>query len=92
MTLKSPQLLLSFIFNSHIPQFLKERKKAFPSLIQKHKMATRKKPLSLNDRHYRLLQDLSAPPKPSSKLSSGTPSFPSLSLTILFFFFLKFLD
>ncbi|KAG6604310.1 Protein CHROMATIN REMODELING 24, partial [Cucurbita argyrosperma subsp. sororia] len=26
---------------------------------------SRKKPLSLNDRHYRLLQDLSAPPKPS---------------------------
>lgn len=28
-----------------------------------------KKPLSLNDSHYRFLQDLSAPPKPSSKAS-----------------------
>ncbi|XP_028770191.1 protein CHROMATIN REMODELING 24 isoform X2 [Neltuma alba] len=30
-----------------------------------------KKPLSLNDSHYRFLQDLSAPPKPSSKPSDG---------------------
>ncbi|GMY12529.1 protein CHROMATIN REMODELING 24 isoform X1 [Fagus crenata] len=42
-------------------------------------MATREKPLSLNDRHYRLLQDLSAPPKPSSKLSSDDDGIPGFS-------------
>ena len=43
------------------------------------RMGSRKTPMSLNDRHYRLLQDLSAPPKPSSKHSFGTHSFISLS-------------
>ncbi|KAG5393988.1 hypothetical protein IGI04_023951 [Brassica rapa subsp. trilocularis] len=34
--------------------------------------STRRKPQSLNDRHYRLLQDLSAPPKHAPSSSSST--------------------
>ena len=49
------------------------------------RMGSRKTPMSLNDRHYRLLQDLSAPPKPSSKHSFGTHSFISLSLSKILF-------
>nr|XP_023897089.1 protein CHROMATIN REMODELING 24 [Quercus suber] len=40
---------------------------------------SRKTPMSLNDRHYRLLQDLSAPPKPSSKHSFDDDGIPQFS-------------
>ncbi|KAE7997558.1 hypothetical protein FH972_002182 [Carpinus fangiana] len=42
-------------------------------------MKSSKKPLSLNDRHYRLLQDLSAPPKPSSRPSTDDYDIPQFS-------------
>ncbi|XP_062149491.1 protein CHROMATIN REMODELING 24 isoform X2 [Alnus glutinosa] len=42
-------------------------------------MKSSKKPLSLNDRHYRLLQDLSAPPKPSSRPSADDNDIPQFS-------------
>ncbi|XP_065875193.1 protein CHROMATIN REMODELING 24 isoform X2 [Euphorbia lathyris] len=37
------------------------------------KTKSNRKPVSLNDSHYRLLQDLSAPPKPSSSAEEGNP-------------------
>uniref|UniRef100_A0A2P2IXE2 Protein CHROMATIN REMODELING 24 n=1 Tax=Rhizophora mucronata TaxID=61149 RepID=A0A2P2IXE2_RHIMU len=41
------------------------------------KQSSRRKPLSLNDRHYRFLQDLSAPPKPPLHSSSENEVKPS---------------
>ncbi|KAG2293451.1 hypothetical protein Bca52824_040120 [Brassica carinata] len=49
--------------------------------------STRRKPQSLNDRHYRLLQDLSAPPKHAPLLLP--PVRNSSSSSIVFFFLLS---
>jgi len=46
---------------------------------------THRKPVSLNDRHYRLLQDLSAPPKQPPPPPPVTSFSLSLSLQLLFF-------
>lgn len=47
--------------------------------------STHRKPVSLNDRHYRLLQDLSAPPKQPPPPPPVTSFSLSLSLQLLFF-------
>jgi len=47
--------------------------------------STHRKPISLNDRHYRLLQDVSAPPKQPPPPPPVTSFGLSLSPQLLFF-------